>query len=167
MGLKGPRVATVFDANVGRRATRRIVDDLGKEAVARTAELTPRSEPLEGEDDNPRHLADSWTQARTRRAGDVYTTGAQTRVAYAPFVEYDTRPHIIRARPGATLAFRGASGHTIFAASVQHPGTTGAHMALRGAVAASEALPRIARPHIEQMRRELEDNARRDRERRR
>lgn len=41
---------------------------------------------------------------------------------YAGFVEYGTRPHIIRASPGKTLKFMGASGDMAFRRSVRHPG---------------------------------------------
>lgn len=43
-------------------------------------------------------------------------------VDYDEAVEYGTRPHTIRAKPGKTLAFQ-MNGRTIFVKSVKHPGT--------------------------------------------
>lgn len=43
-------------------------------------------------------------------------------VDYDAAVEYGTKPHIIRAKPGKTLAFR-MNGTMIFVKSVKHPGT--------------------------------------------
>lgn len=43
-------------------------------------------------------------------------------VDYDAAVEYGTKPHTIRAKPGKTLAFK-MNGRTIFVKSVRHPGT--------------------------------------------
>lgn len=42
--------------------------------------------------------------------------------SYSMFVHEGTAPHLIQARPGGVLAFE-IGGETIFATSVQHPGT--------------------------------------------
>jgi hypothetical protein len=42
--------------------------------------------------------------------------------SYSLFVHEGTRPHIINARPGGVLAFQ-SHGQTVFATSVNHPGT--------------------------------------------
>lgn len=45
-------------------------------------------------------------------------------VDYGDDVEYGTQPHVIRPKtPGGVLAFPGAGGGTVFAKSVNHPGT--------------------------------------------
>ena len=41
---------------------------------------------------------------------------------YAPFIEYGTRPHIIRARKAMALRFE-VHGETVYARYVKHPGT--------------------------------------------
>lgn len=46
---------------------------------------------------------------------------------YAPWVEFGTKPHKIRARNAKALAFPGAGG-TVFAREVNHPGTKPANM---------------------------------------
>lgn len=45
---------------------------------------------------------------------------------YAPFVEEDTRPHVIRPRHGKVLKFR-IGGRVVYAKIVHHPGTKGQH----------------------------------------
>lgn len=49
-------------------------------------------------------------------------TGVTATASYAAAVHEGTRPHVIRARPGGTLAFK-VGGNTVFAQSVNHPGT--------------------------------------------
>ena len=46
--------------------------------------------------------------------------------SYAPFVENDTAPHIIRPRRAQVLRFR-VGGRVVYAKIVHHPGTKGQH----------------------------------------
>lgn len=74
--------------------------------------------------------------------GDGWVIG--TNVEYAPFVELDTKPHIIEPKNKQALKFevgrkqRLAAGKSpgqaniVFAKKVQHPGTEGSHMFLKG-----------------------------------
>lgn len=62
-----------------------------------------------------------------------------TRLHYAPHVEEGTRPHTIRPSRARILSWSGSSGR-VFARSVRHPGTKGAHMFARGM---ERAKPRI------------------------
>lgn len=58
---------------------------------------------------------------------------AGTNVEYAPFEEFGTAPHVIRAKDGGVLAFKGNARQsiktrkirkdTVFATEVHHPGT--------------------------------------------
>lgn len=73
-----------------------------------------------------------WTMAKPK-LGIVYTT-----MDYAPFEEFDTRPHTLTAAPGKMLRFQ-VNGRLVFRKSVRHPGTRGSH-ALRDAVR-GHALP--------------------------
>lgn len=41
---------------------------------------------------------------------------------YAPDVEFGTKPHVIRAKPGGVLAFK-VGGKMVFTKEVNHPGT--------------------------------------------
>lgn len=63
----------------------------------------------------------------------------------APYVEWDTAPHIIEPRrPGGTLSWRDREGNRHFAKRVHHPGTTGAHMFAIGAAITELELGEIA-----------------------
>ena len=54
--------------------------------------------------------------------GDRVIVGPKA--AHAPFVEFDTKPHVIEPKkPGGVLAFK-VGGTTVFAKRVNHPGTT-------------------------------------------
>lgn len=44
-------------------------------------------------------------------------------VEYGDDVEYGTQPHVIRARDGGKLVFRGRDGRLVFVDKVNHPGT--------------------------------------------
>jgi hypothetical protein len=75
-------------------------------------------------------------------------------VSYAPFVEFGTRPHEIVAHGnalvipigGRALTGRALKGQpVIFRKRVMHPGTTGAHMAARGLMAARGTILEIFR----------------------
>lgn len=61
-------------------------------------------------------LADSLKVTTRARGGKVSAT-VGTKVFYAKFVEYGTRPHTITARDGGALRFGGG-----FVKSVEHPG---------------------------------------------
>lgn len=65
----------------------------------------------------------------TNTRGARVMAAVKTRVFYARFVEYGTRPHTITARDGGSLRFGGG-----FYKSVQHPGVTKAHAFLRPAL---------------------------------
>jgi HK97 gp10 family phage protein len=53
----------------------------------------------------------------TRARGGVVTAKVYTSIFYAKFVEYGTKPHVIKAKDGGALAFGGG-----VVQSVQHPG---------------------------------------------
>lgn len=149
MGLRGPRLALLFDDDDTRGAARDIVRDAGRVMTEETVRATPRAKDTPPGD----HLADQIVQSRVRLTGrNTYTSGAQTDVEYAPHVEYDTSPHWIRPRdPDGVLVFPGRGGVTVFARAVWHPGTQGHHMFAQGAAAADRALPRIAAWHLQQL----------------
>jgi hypothetical protein len=67
----------------------------------------------------------------------------------ALWVDKGTRPHVIRARrPGGRLRFRGASGDIVFRREVRHPGTQGARMFARGALATRGRVQAVAAPAL-------------------
>ena len=77
----------------------------------------------------PGTLKDSWEIGHLTKIGSVAMIEVYTEDPIAPYVEYDTQPHTIRAKPGSVLRFRSTkTGDVIYAAEVMHPGTTGVHM---------------------------------------
>jgi len=60
---------------------------------------------------------------RIERHGNEYHVIAGSRIAYyAPFVEFGTRPHIIRPRRARVLRFE-VRGKVVYARIVHHPGS--------------------------------------------
>ena len=73
----------------------------------------------------------------------VWSGGAKSDLQRASYTEWDTAPHIIRAKTDAGLKFfNGKAGKTIVRQSVKHPGTTGAHMFAKGADDTQEGIKR-------------------------
>ena len=77
----------------------------------------------------PGTLKESWEIGHLRKVANRYVLGVYTEDPIAPYVEFDTRPHRIKAKPGKMLRFRSSrTGEVLYRASVLHPGTTGVHM---------------------------------------
>lgn len=93
----------------------------------RVKALTPVSEP-DWRNNVPGKLKTSITTTPVAAANDTYRGAVFSDVEYAPFVEYGTAPHEIRATNAQAL--RLADGR--FFAKVDHPGYRGAHMFRRG-----------------------------------
>lgn len=101
---------------------------------------------------------------RTQYVGDVKGSDPILR-----YIEFDTPPHIIRARaPGGRLHFQSRHGWTnddgvhfppgtwVTIEEVHHPGTKGQHMFSLGALDAERAIDAIARSPLVQWKREVE-----------
>lgn len=74
----------------------------------------------------------------------------------AEFVEWDTRPHVIRPKTARSLRWY-EDGVPVFAAEVHHPGTQGVHM-MRDAAAVIDAnFDRILAADVERWRRDYEE----------
>lgn len=65
----------------------------------------------------------------SRARGGKVTASVSTKIFYAKFVEYGTRPHTITARDGGALRFGGG-----YYRSIEHPGATKSHPFLRPAL---------------------------------
>lgn len=81
-----------------------------------------------------------------RKVNDLaYTVGVHAdapAASYAPSVEYGSKPHKIRAKNKKRLAFKGASGDTVFPAEVNHPGTKAQPFLGPALLTAERRLPR-------------------------
>ena len=86
----------------------------------------------ERDDRKPGTLKDSWEIGKPYKVGNLMVIEIYTEDPIAPHVEYDTRPHPIKAKPGSVLRFRSSkTGEVVYATEVMHPGTTGVHMLAR------------------------------------
>jgi len=122
----------------------------------------------------PGTLRDSIKRLRVMKTGSGYRTGAKTDDPIAPYVEWNTRAHIIRPKAHAgegggmrrdksgrfvraAKALRwvdfNVGGNVIaqirFAREVFHPGTTGAHFMSRAADTVEGKVPEIAERFIQ------------------
>lgn len=60
-----------------------------------------------------------------RQVGTAVIIGPNLEKApYAPYVEFDTKPHVIKAKNARMLRFK-INGRTVYARQVNHPGTKG------------------------------------------
>jgi len=93
--------------------------------------------------------ATSGTVVRTSRGAVVRL---QNRKKYAAAIDRGARPHVIRARSGGMLAFRGRDGQMVFRKSVHHPGNKPYRFLYRATMAAGRIflksmllrMPRVA-----------------------
>lgn len=137
-------LADPLEAGVKRFATR-ATHAVGDDLHARVKRHTPIAKP------SPATLASygdakAWESARRRRPGHLYNSwkvgdveiesrarGEHRHVLVftldpvAPHVEWDTMPHIIRAKHAKALTVPTIGGMTL-RRSVHHPGTRGQHM---------------------------------------
>lgn len=97
----------------------------------------------------PGTLKRSWEKGEVEmfRDGRVRVT-VETFDPVAPHVEWDTSPHLIRARRAAALRFYSPLGELVFAKVVNHPGTTGQHMMARALDRLQAELPAILRQEM-------------------
>lgn len=103
---------------------------------------------FQSERDNrrPGTLKDSWEIGKPYKIGNLLVIDIYTDDPIAPHVEYDTRPHPIRAKPGSVLRFRSSkTGEVVYATEVMHPGTTGVHMLARACAEVAGDADRIMR----------------------
>lgn len=147
------------------RITGKVGDKLKAEVKRRTpiAELPPGMTP-EKRGRVPGTLRESWQNTDVQReqsrtpGGMARSIETFTEDEIAKFVEWPTRPHIIRPRldrapasvvatgkprraggdPAARLRYVNAFGRVVYAAEVHHPGTQGVHM-VRDSLAEIEA----------------------------
>ena len=171
MGYHGPKLHLLFDDRPTQKAARKLAERVSVELADATRRFTPigpEPEPEQaGREVTHVHLHERIYPAKVKKRGERYEAGAWTDDDKAPFVENDTRPHIIRPRADraaaaaaegrrVALRFPGAGGEDVFAAEVHHPGTKGAHMFAKGAAEVEHRLAEIADPVLRDMKTELE-----------
>lgn len=132
------------------RTARRVGDDLRERVRRHTPVAKPPPGAGGGEWELARHrvpgtLRESWkvgevviTQGGARMSIDVFTHDP-----VAPDVEWDTKPHEIRAHDGGVLRYWDRHGGMVFATIVHHPGTKGVHMLATSLVEVAVSWQRI------------------------
>lgn len=139
----------LFDVDRLDEVFRRITLRCGDFLKDRVAEYTPVAEDPFGERKRPPGtLKRSWEIGKVKLEGNVYFIEVTTDDEVAPFVEWDTRPHVIRARRAMSLRFRDRRGKVVYAYSVRHPGTRGSRMMGRALADLRQEWPRIAREEL-------------------
>lgn len=125
----------------GRRATKAVGDELKDRVQVHTpvakqtkeirASYGSLEEWVHARRREPGELRDSWRVGPVEvilEGGESFSIDVYTRDPVAPFVEYPTRPHVIRARKlGGVLTIPTAHGMR-YATMVHHPGTQGSYM---------------------------------------
>jgi hypothetical protein len=164
VGYHGGTLAPLFEPELAQKAVADMADDGGDWLLDRIVEFTPTSHHAHWagmlgfgaeRERAPGTLKRSWYREpgvwRVRRgAYNGYEAKVATNDPIAPYVEDDTRPHIIRAKPGKSLRFRAwPTGEVVYARFVRHPGTTGRHMVLSAEAAAKVSFALICEPRLQ------------------
>mgnify|MGYP007019856193 CR=1 FL=1 len=173
----------LIDEDAPRRAVYRIADAGGDELRERTRRHTPIGDPTDpnrkgrvpGTARNSIERTAVLPAVRYGRRG--FQVEVFTRDPVFPYIEWDTRPHVIVPRrdrapatvlatgrprrlgtdPQAALTWFTRDGGQVFARRVFHPGTRGRHPFARAALEMQSGfvLLRVARPALELFRREI------------
>lgn len=143
MGYVGNSLAELGDLSATREAARRITPRAGRLLHRQVVDRTPVAEEapvwrIEGVDfvrarggRVPGTLRNSWKLGtlEARVEGGTYSVDVWTDDPVAVYVEYPTRPHVIRARRVSNLRFPDETGTRFrFTPEVHHPGTQGSYM---------------------------------------
>lgn len=151
------------------------VDDvtasLEKQAVENTpvAVLSP-GETVAERGRAPGTMKRRWKRGRLRRrAPDHWSREVFNDDPRSVYVEYDTKPHIIKPRPetiarqqaarrgsgedvaaafGGVLRIRNSAGQVIFPPEVHHPGTRGQYMMRRAAIETQRKVEELMKPAV-------------------
>lgn len=173
----------MIDVDAAGRATRRIADAGGDELQKRTKRLTPVGSAVDPNrrgrvPGTARDSIRSGPVLKIRRAGvEGYAKEVFTEDPVFPFIEWNTKPHIIRPRadrapatviatgrprrlgddPEAAVTWLEIGGRRVFAREVHHPGTRGAHPFALAALELEGGtnLRRLAEPAVERFAREV------------
>jgi hypothetical protein len=151
VGYTGGAIADVFEVETVNAWAHRTAERCERRLLELVKRYTPVGEPEPGQPARGvRHLRDTWEGETEVFAADHFRVTILTRSPIAPYVEYPTRPHIIRPRADrapasvtATRRARGtveqgnaalrfyAGGRIVYAREVHHPGTQGSFMLTR------------------------------------
>lgn len=165
MSYTGGTLASLADPDLARHATRDMADVGGDWLLVRVIDNTPVSyhgvalavaglQPAR----TPGTLKRSWKRGEvelvTEGTSDGFAVDVETHDPVAPFVEWDTQPHLIKPKlPGGVLVFRTwPTGELVHTKLVKHPGTRGQHMVAFAVHAAELAFEEIVGPTLHRWR---------------
>lgn len=171
------RLEDMLDLGAPERACRRIADDVGDALETATKRKTPIDKSFAP--GRPRGTArESVHRTKVEKtfvaASVAFRVRVRTEDPLFPYIEWTTRPHIIRPRADreaatvietgkprgtqkdgrASLSWRGPGGR-VFAKVVHHPGTKGQHPFSLAALQVSGELRGIAVPALREFERDL------------
>jgi hypothetical protein len=175
MAYHGGLLQPLYDDSLASEAAYAMAVDGRAATMGFAAEFTPvNTNPFSSPGRAPGTLKESWRESgpvrrESRRGHPAYTGEYENTDPIAPFVENDTRPHLIRPRldrapasvvatkrprrmgddPQAALTWLTIGGVRVFARVVKHPGTTGHHMVLKAAQRAEVEMHRICQPALD------------------
>lgn len=161
MPYEGGKLAPWFDTGPIDNALK----NMARLGVRRGKELAVENTPVETGD-----LKRSWKESRAHKVvgstypGSGYGAEWYTEISYAPYVEHGTglwgpehRKYMILPKtPGGTLHWVGADGQDVYAKSVMHPGSPGAHMLALSAAKLEFEMDYVLKPALSQWARETE-----------
>jgi hypothetical protein len=184
MPYSGGSLAPMYEPHLATEAVFEMVHDGVKATMGFAQEFTPINENIE----NAKGRKPGTLRSRWRLRDDLepgMKRGYPSLTAYyenwdpvAPFVENDTRPHIIRPRldraPATTIATRKPrrmgddpqarlrfviGGRVVYAREVKHPGTTGHHMVLKASARATVEFEHLMLPAARRWARKAQEHA--------
>ena len=140
------------------------IGDMLRDRVAFHTPVAKRIEPDTGRPlGESGHLKRSWRKVPAKREGeDRYSTGVETKVDYATYVNDGTRAHIIEPKAERRAHNRQAAlrfwsnGELLFRRRVHHPGTRGRFMVQRGAMDVEREYPQRAEARFRILARQVE-----------
>lgn len=161
MSYTGDSLSPLFEPDIARSVSQRMTIRGGGWLLRRVKANTPVYEEFGGGGNAwisanrergraPGTLRRSWYRGPLIVLGDHMAVDVSTDDEIASFVEFPTRPHIIRPRFAKALRFRTwPTGAVRYASVVHHPGTRGSYMMLRSVTEAEAEFHEIVEPELE------------------
>jgi len=168
MAYVGDLIAPLFTPSLASECALEMAEAGGDALLDYAIEATPVNyNPFSSPDRLPGTLKSRWRKTmpefRVVRGSPAYEVRAENHDPIAPFVENDTRPHVIRPKnPGGALSFRlWPTGERVTVGGVKHPGTTGWHMTLKATNRLEVEFETVMDPPVTRWAKRQERNARR------
>lgn len=175
MAYHGGELRPLFNPGIAEQAARRMATEGRVHTMGYARDATPVNEnPFSSPGRKPGTARASWrlrgpVRRHSMRGYPAYTGEYENTDPIAPFIENDTRAHLIKPRldrapastiatkkprrmgedPQAALTWLTIGGRRVFAKVVKHPGTTGHHMTLKASARAELEMGVICQPALD------------------